>query len=90
MFCYSGAAYGLVVEAPKCCSSLTAIDTLLGMMQEYKDEMKTLKVQVQSGGQNHGMATLSIMCNNYRVWMFTLKKVIWLDVMGHMTLKTRR
>ena len=28
--------------------------------------------------------------NNHRVWVFTLKEVIWLDVTGHMTPKTRR
>ena len=27
---------------------------------------------------------------NYRVWVFILKEVIWLDVTGHMTPKTRR
>ena len=60
MLCSSGVTYGPVGGAPKCCSSLTAMDTLLGMMQGYKDEMKTLKAQmaqVQSGGQQNGMAT---------------------------------
>ena len=27
---------------------------------------------------------------HYRMWVFTLKQVIWLDINGHMTPKTRR
>ena len=31
-----------------------------------------------------------IQMNNYRVWVFTLKEAIWLDVTGSWPLKTRR
>ena len=62
MFYNAGMVGGQVGEAPKCCSSLAAMDTILGMMQGYKDEMTKLNArvaQLESGGQQHGMASYS-------------------------------
>ena len=58
----AGMVGGQVGKEPKCCSSLTKMDTILGMMQGYKDEITNLNArvaQLESGGQQQGMASYS-------------------------------
>ena len=59
--CFAGVVYGPVGEAQKCCLSLTAMDTILGMMQGYKDEVTHLRAEMAQlkNGSQHGMATYS-------------------------------